>query len=88
MKQYIQAEIVNRELDDKQRSKLKNSLEDLSGWDGSFITKPGLSIGQMVEFLWNNNYQPEDFELLTFDDSTPDLCNDLWETTKEILNGK
>ena len=43
--------IVNSELNDLQRTRLKHRLEDISGWWGSFIKEPGLSIGQMIEFL-------------------------------------
>ena len=51
MKQYIEKKIVNSELNDVERSEIKHSLKDISGWDGSFIKEPGLSMGQMIEFL-------------------------------------
>lgn len=44
-----------------------------------------LSIGQMIEFLWENKYEPEEWEMLTFDDTTPQLCDDLWQACVEVL---
>lgn len=67
MKQHITKEIVNTELNDIQRSRLKCSLEDIGGWDGSFVEDPGLSIGQMIEFLGEHKKDSLDLQIYWFE---------------------
>ena len=47
---------------------------------------PILSIGQLIEYLYENKVEVEDLEMLTFDDSTPFICDSLWELVKEHLD--
>ena len=49
------------------------------------LVMPLLSIGQMIEFLYEHKYDYGDVDFLTFDDSTPDICDALWEAVKEVL---
>lgn len=96
MKQYIPRIIVNSELTDVQRSTLKHSLESFKGWDGSFIRYPGLSVGQMIEFLGINideiDNEGTNWKIITDRHYNPtfykkiELCDALWEAVKEILN--
>lgn len=83
MKQHISLSDLNQ-LSDKgkdaywQYSKLNNWRKPDSDYDL-------WSIGQLIQFLWEHKYEPEDWEMLTFDDSTPMLCDDLWMAVKDIL---
>ena len=97
MKQYISAKIVNRELNDKERSKLKHSLKDRKNWDdGSFIKEPGLSIGEMIEFLdeeddyfktWyrqGNSKVSKTNKTISWE-YNEELCDDLWQEVTKVL---
>lgn len=58
------------------------------------FTEPHLlpSIGQMIEFLYDDFKKTGEMiylaDVFSIDDSTPDLCDDLWKVVKEILENE
>lgn len=90
MKQHITEEQWN-ELTKEQQDKFIKSVPECGSYtDVDWFEQYAITIGQMIEFLLENNPVPyltenyEIFRLQWFADEN--ICDKLWEAVKEVLN--